>query len=261
LPYPAPEATSAATLRRLSIGELLNLGFGLARYRLWFLVVTAAWAIVPGFLVSVALAIAVPSAVVGSLPTFLAVLAAVPAALLACGSILDPTVLPLGSDPVAIYRTVLKRTPALLVVGVLVVLLVVPTFVILPFGVFLAVRWSMVVSAVVLEGRSALTGLRETWRLTRGSFWQIFGVLVVVAMLALVVNFIVEGVFVASGAAIFTVARSPSTALVVGNLANSLGALVVIPFAAAINIVLFYELNARYGSIDLLVRARRPRGG
>jgi Membrane domain of glycerophosphoryl diester phosphodiesterase len=55
------------------------------------------------------------------------------------------------------------------------VLLVVP-------GIFLAVRWSIAVPAVVGSADSVTDGLRESWQKTKGQFWQI---LVVVLILTL----------------------------------------------------------------------------
>ena len=256
----ADSASAAPISRRLSVGQLLDVGFGLARYRYRLLVLTGAWAIVPGFCVSVVLSLLAHSKVLASAEMLVAMMTSALAVLLVAGWAVVPTVLPGGPGPGAVYRAVLTSVPRILVLGVMATVLLVPTLVIPPLGIFLVARWSMVVAAVLLERRGALDALRETWRITRGSFWPVFWVLIVIAAVALVINFIVEGFFFATAALLFTLWRGQSTAEIAGNLANGVSALLATPFAASISVVLFYELKAFSSSEARLPQRHRETG-
>lgn len=54
-----------------------------------------------------------------------------------------------------------------------------------PFALFLYVSWQLAPQAVVLEGRRARAGLTRSNRLTRGSWWRLAGLLIVVGILRL----------------------------------------------------------------------------
>jgi hypothetical protein len=52
-------------------------------------------------------------------------------------------------------------------------------------GIILSVRWSVVAQAAAVEHEGWLPALRRSWRLTSGSFWHIFGLILVTGLLAL----------------------------------------------------------------------------
>ena len=166
---------------------------------------------------------------------------------LACGSIVDPDLFPTGNQAGALYRAALARLPSLIGISLLAAILVVPLFILVPLGVFLAVRWSMVFYAVIVDRRGPIPALRESWQLTRGSFWHTFGVLLVAAMLGGVFSYIVDGLFLAIGVILRLLLNSSTALEIVTSLANGLSALLVTPFTTAIYVMLFFELKSRAG--------------
>jgi hypothetical protein len=96
----------------------------------------------------------------------------------------------------ATYRAVQSRLPALIVAGLLagigiaigLVLLIVP-------GLFLLTIWSMLVPAIVLEGRSAGASFDRSREIVRGNGWQVFGLIVVVFVLLAVASGVIGLVF------------------------------------------------------------------
>ncbi len=46
--------------------------------------------------------------------------------------------------------------------------------------------------AIVIEGHGVLAGLRRSWSLTRGSFWRVFGIMVLVYLIAMVISMILS---------------------------------------------------------------------
>ncbi|HEX5416863.1 MAG TPA: glycerophosphoryl diester phosphodiesterase membrane domain-containing protein [Chloroflexota bacterium] len=254
-------ATGAArplALRPMGVGEVIDAGFGLARHNFRLLVQISAWAVVPGFVVSSAVSLAFPIGL-STLPMGIAQAVAGIAIAFACGAILDPDLFPSGVRPTVLYRAVLGRLPSLLAISILITILVVPLLVILPLGIFIGIRWSMVLNAVILDRRGPLSGLRESWQVTRGAFWHTFGVLVVSGLLYMVFSYIVAGVFGGFSLLLLFVAKSATAVGIVSNLASGVTALLITPFTTAINVVLFFELKSRSQGFDLVLRARQLR--
>ncbi|MBI4340519.1 MAG: zinc ribbon domain-containing protein [Chloroflexi bacterium] len=57
----------------------------------------------------------------------------------------------------------------------------------LPILVFVMVAWSCYIQAVVIEGGGPMAALMRSWQLVRGSWWRIFGILLVFSLLAVAV--------------------------------------------------------------------------
>jgi hypothetical protein len=94
------------------------------------------------------------------------------------------------------YRAVQPRLPSLLVAGVLagigiaigLVLLVVP-------GLFLLTIWSMLVPAIVLEGRSAGEAFDRSREIVRGHGWSVFGLIIVTFLLVAIASGVIQLLF------------------------------------------------------------------
>jgi hypothetical protein len=121
------------------------------------------------------------------------------------------------------YRFGYKRLWSILLVSILFALAVFAGFIalIIP-GIIIAVRFSVAIPALVVEGKRGTEALGRSWNLVRGRSWSVFGAFIVVAFLASIVNGIltaipgdnwfVVGVFAAIAACITT----PFTGLVIG---------------------------------------------
>ena len=104
-------------------------------------------------------------------------------------------------------------------------------------GVYLFVRWYFVPQAVVLEGARDAGALRASWRLVTGAWWRMFGMVVLVSLLALLVSTLVGWPFVG-------LARGSDRAI--WALAGQIvAASVTQPFIALFSTLLYFDLRER----------------
>jgi hypothetical protein len=103
--------------------------------------------------------------------------------------------------------------------------------------------------------------MRRSWRLVRGSWWRIFGILLLAAIIATAVGQLILAPFVAAGAFIDGFAAQPGEGLPWASLAlNSLGGIVsttiTLPFSAGVVALLYVDQRMRREAFDLeLTRA------
>jgi hypothetical protein len=157
----------------------------------------------------------------------------------------------------AAYAHARRRYRALLGASLLSALAVVAVtvgtaFVGAPFALFLFVRWQLAPQAVVLEGRRARAGLVRSAGLTRGSWWRLAGLLILVGILRLFAAAVPGGIGVliasftssedALGGAVGTVLLA---------IVASLIDLVVIPIALTANTLFFTDLRLRREGFDI----------
>jgi len=94
------------------------------------------------------------------------------------------------------YRTVQPRLPALIPAGILaglgilvgLVLLIVP-------GLFLLTIWSMIVPAIVIEGRSAGESFSRSREIVRGNGWSVFGLIVITFLIVAIASGVIRLIF------------------------------------------------------------------
>lgn len=107
--------------------------------------------------------------------------------------------------------------------------------------IFLEVRWSLVVQAVVLEKMGAVDGLSRSWRLVAGSGWRVLGYIIFIGILT--------GVFAAIlGAvpqAILRLDGATSTGAAVGTVLDGLAATLLAPITPLVMLFLYYDLRYR----------------
>jgi hypothetical protein len=136
------------------------------------------------------------------------------------------------------YRAALDRVWSLLgglVLAALVVFALTLTLVGIPIAIWLVVRWSLFAQAVQLEGRSALSGLRRSGALVRGSWWRAATITLVVTGIGLLVGPLLGAILLFVSDASF-------------NLVNLVAALVytiALPFAAIATTYLYHDLRVR----------------
>jgi hypothetical protein len=141
----------------------------------------------------------------------------------------------LPADFYRAYRQVLGRLGDLLLAGLRVLIplvLISVTIVGIPFAIYLSVRWAFVSQAVVIENQSPRAAVSLSNRIVEGHWWRTFGIILVIVLLSSVVSGVVGLVL------------SP-VATVAATLANSVVAVVVTPFAAGANTLLFFDLQSR----------------
>ncbi len=250
-------------LRPLSIGEILETGFKLLRGRFSTLIACVLVPVVPLTILGTALAAAIDpdrydvdatgtssSADLANLVDNLLGGCAAAIAIAAGFPVISSAYLGEQVDARTSLRYGLSRLLPLLVayfvisiaVGLGLIALVIP-------GVFLAIKWSITFPAIVAERTGAFDGMTRSWELTRGTWWRVFGALVVVLLISFVLVFLV---LVAFGAALASSDSISETTFAVLITAVSIAALAIVyPLTAAIVTVLYYDLRVRNEGLDL----------
>lgn len=122
-------------------------------------------------------------------------------------------------------------------------------------AVWLYVRFSLATAVVVLERAGLRTALHRSTLLVRGSWWRIFGVLLLTIVIASFVGQILQLPFSFIGGNPFT-AEVPGTAtLVAQQIGAGLAAVVVGPFSAGVSALLYIDRRMRAEGLDVALTA------
>jgi hypothetical protein len=131
------------------------------------------------------------------------------------------------------FKAVQPRLPALISAGLLaglgiavgLILLIVP-------GLFLLTIWSMIVPAIVIEGRSAGESFGRSREIVRGNGWNVFGLIVVTFLLVGIASAIIRLIF------------SPLPDFLETWLGGLIAHSLTVPFAAAALATAYFRLTA-----------------
>ncbi|WP_303324573.1 glycerophosphoryl diester phosphodiesterase membrane domain-containing protein [Actinomyces radicidentis] len=127
-------------------------------------------------------------------------------------------------------------------------------------SLFLAVRLSMSSSALILENVGVLDGIRRSWRLTRGSFWRVLGILVLAGLIQALVTGLLGGL--ASMVSTLITATAPTqialATAVTSFIATVLSAL-ILPFTASVTALTYIDLRMRHEGLDVELRQAATR--
>ena len=160
--------------------------------------------------------------------------------------------------PASCFRGVLRRYWALLGLALLGVLLI-PLFLCLPVALWILVRWSVSVPALLAEGIGPVQAVRRSWQLTRGNWWRIFLILVVVVVIQGVMNSILGAVTLPLAAVVPFVSPLVRGSIVVT--ASTLGSAAITPVLYLCLVLLYFDLRIRKESFDLDQLAAQVRAG
>jgi hypothetical protein len=106
-------------------------------------------------------------------------------------------------------------------------------------GIYLAVRWYVATQSVVAEDRGPVEALQRSGELTRGQWWRVLGISLVVGLLGAV-----AGAFLALPVGALAAVADSGALLVLGNvIADS----VILSFTALAGTLLFFDLRVRQG--------------
>lgn len=108
--------------------------------------------------------------------------------------------------------------------------------------IFIALRWSLLIQTIVLEGAGPVEGLSRSWRLVAGSGWRVLGYFLFVALVSGMIGAIV-GVL---PEAILRVSPTSGTGIVVGTIVQGLLTVLVAPMVL-VTLFLYYDLRFKAG--------------
>jgi hypothetical protein len=120
-------------------------------------------------------------------------------------------------------------------------------------AIWLGISWTVAVPAIMVERSGAAEALGRSMRLIRGRWWPVFGVIILVAIIRSVIGAVTG---IGSGIVFFAAPDNLVLTAVVDTLQSILTDLVLLPFAAAITAVLYFDLRVRKEGFDLELLAR-----
>lgn len=269
LPPPAPEP--ALRLRPLGFGELLDEIFRIYRRHFWLLVTIALILALPQLLAQVfggqADQLAYSATLLTSLGSpsgsylvppplnlgwyfffYLVVIVMVP---FVTGAITLAAIDIALGNPVtlgACLTGVVRRYLALLGTVLLYVALL-PTLVCFPVTIWIFVRWSVAVPALLAERVGPIRAIQRSWELTRHNWWRVFGILLVVYLLSSVGASIL-GAF-ALPIAILVPFVSGTVRGAIALTASTVGSALLTPLQYLCVALLYFDIRIRKESFDL----------
>jgi membrane-anchored glycerophosphoryl diester phosphodiesterase (GDPDase) len=280
-PYPAPAGEPLLRLRPLGLGEVLDDIFRVYRRHFGLLCGIALVLTVPGLLVQFAsgsagsfgfllgalLNLGNPAAFAGQVPqqpdlvlfglSYLVLIAAIP---FTVGAVTLAAIDLLLGNPVTIrsaLRRVARRYWGLLgLTGMY--LLVSPLALCFPVLIWLAIRWVVAVPVMLAEGAGPIRGLQRSWELTRGSWWRLFGILLVMYLLQSVVSGAL-GVFALPAALLIPFVPDVVRGGILLTISTLAGAL-VLPVLYLCVVLMYFDLRVRREDFDLDQLARQAVG-
>lgn len=118
-------------------------------------------------------------------------------------------------------------------------------------AIWLGVRWFSAAFAVVIEGKGPIAGLGRSWSLVTGSWWRVFGILLVFAVAITGVIVVIAIPLGIIGGIAGSAAAGAQGAIIVGAIAGALATVVVTPFAYIASTLIYFDLRVRKEGFDL----------
>jgi hypothetical protein len=161
-------------------------------------------------------------------------------------------------NPVSVrsaFAGVARRYWALLAQTLIVVVAILLLLLCFPVAIWIGVRWAVGIPAVLAEGIGPLRGLGRSWTLTRGSWWRLFGTLLLVYLLQAVISGALGVLGLPLGFAIPFVPPVVRAAIVL-TVSTAAGALTM-PVVYLCIVLLYFDLRIRREHFDLDQLARQ----
>lgn len=126
-------------------------------------------------------------------------------------------------------------------------------------ALWLYVALALAVPALVLERATVMGALRRSYALVKGSWWRVFGILLVVLLIVVVLSTILQIPFFLAGMFAGEATGSLLVATVLGSIGAILASLLVYPVGAATVALLYTDQRMRREGLDIEL-ARRAGG-
>lgn len=150
-----------------------------------------------------------------------------------------------------LFPTILVSILFIIVVGAGTIALIIP-------GIWLFTALSLSYAALLVEDRRGTKALRRSMDLVKGRWWPVFGLLVLSYLIISVVGFAIG--FAVALPIILLIDEASFAALAVEGSASLLANLVTVPFLTAVILVVYFDLRVRKEGFDLALLAERLGG-
>jgi hypothetical protein len=141
-------------------------------------------------------------------------------------------------------------------VGVLVGVLVGGTATV--FAVITLVRWTVAIPVAMLEPTGPLASLNRSWRLVRGSWWRVLGILLATELIVGIASAIIEVPFDLAGSAgnfITPQTTVSAVSVIVLTIGTIVAGTVTAPLLAGVVVLLYTDLRMRREGMDIKLLA------
>jgi hypothetical protein len=129
-------------------------------------------------------------------------------------------------------------------------------------GIYLGVMYSLATPALLLERSTIRQAMSRSWKLVSGSFWRVFGILLLAGLIGAVINGIIGIPFSLGSGAFSSITNpgqtvAPSTgALVLQAIGSVIGETITAPFVALVTVLVYIDQRMRKEGMDIeLARA------
>ena len=140
--------------------------------------------------------------------------------------------------------------------GVIIFCLAIPfSLVFMVVVIAVSVYWLFLSQAIVLEGHSAIEGLRRSWNLVRGSFWRVFGITLLLGLLVSMASFVPT--FAVQFGVSLAFPGSLEIQTILNQVVTTVLTILLTPITAIANTLLYYDLRVRKEGFDLELMARQ----
>ncbi len=126
-----------------------------------------------------------------------------------------------------------------------------------PFAVYFAIGFQFVTAIVVLERAGPRTALKRSRQLVKGSWWRIFGIVLLAALIAAVVRVIIglPFTFAAGGFDALYGGRQQTTGeLAIASIGRLVSSTLTLPFSAAVVTLLYLDRRMRVEALDVALQ-------
>ncbi len=153
-----------------------------------------------------------------------------------------------GLLPLLLYALGLDQVAAIILASVLLAAAI-------PAAIWLWVRFSVAAPAMILERAGVRTALRRSARLVRRSWWRVFGILLLIQIIAQLLASVLVLPFALLGLGLdeLWVSGEAGTVwfFVLLMIGSAVGGLVTYPFTAGVSALLYVDLRMRREGLDL----------
>lgn len=126
-------------------------------------------------------------------------------------------------------------------------------------AIYFGVAFSLATPALVLENQPVTKALRRSWDLVKGSWWRIFGILLLTTVIAFMVESVLTVPFVLVAGTSGFFADSPGDLSTMALALQSVGAIVATtitgPLTALVSALLYIDLRMRREGLDVTLAA------
>jgi len=127
------------------------------------------------------------------------------------------------------------------------VLLVLPGLAVICAGVYLAVRWSLSVAAMMAEDIGPIRGMSRSWNLVSGQWWRTLGIILIVLIMRAIIGAALGFLF----GIIAGVAASGDIQLAVVAVGSTILGAIISPLVTIAIVLLYFDLRVRKEGLDL----------